>query len=146
VAPETGKVVVVNEDLFAYLRDPPAQRFDCAFYDIWQSDGLGTYFDTVRPLLALSKGLVKTRPVCWNESVMAGQLVNALMGHDGMIKLGAKGIGGLTLERLRAGGETIWEKWPASYWRENSAYSESAAHRWLGQFLHAPFFTGRADV
>jgi len=76
---DTGRgdlVEVVHPDLFEYLTDP-TDRFDNAFYDIWASDGEGTFHEMVVPLRALSEDVVDN-VVCWNEGVMRGQLVQNL--------------------------------------------------------------------
>lgn len=82
---EAAKIEVVNDDLFNFLRqcERPilAQRFNYAFYDIWQSDGEQTFHGTVVPLLKLSQGVVSLRPICWNEDVMRGQLYTGLVGR-----------------------------------------------------------------
>ncbi len=75
-----GRLRVVCQDLFEFLesyRGEPEPSFDNAFYDVWRSDGEGTFFDTVLPLLKFSQGVVAHRPRCWNEDVMRGQLFQA---------------------------------------------------------------------
>ena len=73
-----GKQEVVKADLLQWLKDYQGPKFDYAFYDIWASDGEGTFFETVVPLYQLSHNKVKTLPVCWNEDVMRGQLQSSL--------------------------------------------------------------------
>jgi len=81
------KLEVVHADLFEYLKARNEHRlrsgaygyagqteFGWAFYDIWMSDGEGTFFDVVLPLIKGSLGVVKRQPICWNEDVMRGQL------------------------------------------------------------------------
>ena len=76
---QTKKVSVVRQDLFSFLKGYKGMPFDWAFYDIWQSDGEGTFFDMVTPLRKLSAGHVSdTRVVCWNEDVMRGQIFFSL--------------------------------------------------------------------
>lgn len=75
------KIIVLNSDLFTYLKEYNGETFDYAFFDIWQSDSEGTFFDTVVPLIQLSKGKVKHPPVSWNEDVMHGQLLRGLQGR-----------------------------------------------------------------
>lgn len=83
------KVTIINEDLLKWLAKRQSQKvrafvdqpFDHAFYDIWQSDGEGTFHDLVVPLLELSRGVVATRPICWNEDVMRGQLFHGLLSQ-----------------------------------------------------------------
>lgn len=72
------KLTVVHADLLEYLRDHQGPRFDRAFFDIWASDGEGTFHDTVVPLYRLTQGKVRKQPVNWNEDVMRGQLCSAL--------------------------------------------------------------------
>lgn len=67
---------VIHGDLFEFLKTFSHFRFAWAFYDIWQSDGEGTFFDIVCPLLELSKGMVPMdKVICWNEDVMRTQLL-----------------------------------------------------------------------
>jgi hypothetical protein len=76
------KIKVVKADLLKWLKNRPVTKktvFDWAFYDIWQSDGEGTFFQTVVPLRKLSVPFVPDeRVVCWNEDVMRGQLAFGL--------------------------------------------------------------------
>lgn len=74
------KISIHHEDLFDFLQNwsHSGYPFDHAFYDIWQSDGEHTFFNTVVPLLQLSKDIVKTRSVNWNENVMRGQLLMSI--------------------------------------------------------------------
>lgn len=73
-----GKIEVVNMDLFKFLKQNE-EPFDWAFYDIWQSDGEGTFHTKVIPLRELSWGCIDDENiVCWNENVMRGQLVTGL--------------------------------------------------------------------
>ncbi len=72
------KITVVNDDLFDYLKTTN-KVFTHSFYDIWQSDGEGTFFNVVCPLYSLSKTKVKHPPVNWQESVMRGQLKMSLV-------------------------------------------------------------------
>lgn len=76
----TDKMDVRNEDLFDCLRnhDHEMVGYDFGFYDIWQSDGEGTFFQTVLPLHQASVGKVKHPPKCWNEDVMRGQLLSSI--------------------------------------------------------------------
>lgn len=76
----SDKIKIVHHDLFDYLDQLPNQAcFTHAFYDIWQSDGEGTFFNVVCPLLEKSKGKILYEPVNWNEDVMRGQLMSSLM-------------------------------------------------------------------
>ncbi len=81
-----GKIEVIRADLLDYLKEEGLQgskkrTWDRAFYDIWRSDGEGTFFDTVVPLHRLSRPLVKARPVCWGEDIMRGQLCMGLQSR-----------------------------------------------------------------
>ena len=83
----TKKVSVVQQDLFSFLKSYRGMPFDWAFYDIWQSDGEGTFLDTVIPLRELSEGHVSdTRVLCWNEDVMRGQIFLSLQTRFGFLK------------------------------------------------------------
>ena len=92
------KINVVTDDLFHYLEDSAGrQQFDTAYYDIWQSDGEGTFHNTVIPLYRHSEGVVRGVIYNWNEKTMRGQLGLSLstkvlmlddpalrgVGHDG---------------------------------------------------------------
>jgi len=68
----------IVKDLLAFLLEFDEEPFDYAFYDIWQSDSETTFFDVVLPLLQLSKNKVKHPPICWNETVMRGQLFSSI--------------------------------------------------------------------
>ncbi len=68
------KIKVVHKDLFDYLKNVREKSFNYAFYDIWQSDGEGTFFEVVCPLYQLSHKKIKHLPMCWNEGVMRGQI------------------------------------------------------------------------
>lgn len=72
-----GKAKIVHSCLHKFLK-ATNERYDAAFYDIWQSDGEHTFFETVVPLLAESDKTVKRRPLCWNEDVMRGQLIHTI--------------------------------------------------------------------
>lgn len=75
------KMNIVVADLFDYLKQntipelsEPDDVFNGGFFDIWQSDGLFTFFDTVIPLRKLSFTVLDGPLWCWNEDVMRGQL------------------------------------------------------------------------
>ena len=77
------------EDIFDFLKRMekyPCATWDYAFYDIWQSDGLHTFFRTVLPLRDLSEDRVD-EVLCWNEDVMRGQLMSSLMSRMMATKL-----------------------------------------------------------
>jgi hypothetical protein len=71
---------IIHADLFNFLRerDPDAAAWDCAFFDIWQSDGESTFHEVVVPLRELAVPHVDGRIACWNEDVMRGQLALGL--------------------------------------------------------------------
>lgn len=71
------KITVVKDDLFEYLKKADEGRFDWGFYDIWCSDGEGTFHEVVVPLRKLSERKVY-EVVNWNEDVMIGQLIQGL--------------------------------------------------------------------
>lgn len=91
-----GKITLVNMDLFKFLEEQivegELETFDFAFYDIWQSDGEGTFHNTVVPLRKLSRDLV-SEVVCWNENVMRGQLAQALHSRIIFTQLSNPGSG-----------------------------------------------------
>lgn len=83
-----AKVNIIHADIFDYIKSVKTtarERFSYAFYDIWQGDGEATFFQTVVPLLDLSQGRVRNRPVNWNENVMRGQLYHSLEYRTQMI-------------------------------------------------------------
>ena len=90
------KVSVVTDDLFAFLRKRRKEygvragvSYDTAFYDIWASDGEGTFFETVLPLRKLSEGVVVEDPVNWNENIMRGQLRFSLLSNIAGLTMGS---------------------------------------------------------
>lgn len=111
-----AKLTIVCADLFDYLRELPAcHRFEHAFYDIWASDGEGTFFQTVVPLLRLSQGRVHAAPICWNESVMRGQLFHSLQGR--WLSLSMPHAGAATLDKLCELTGSFWLTWSAPFFR-----------------------------
>lgn len=77
------KLTVICADLDKWVVDQATLGelwFDFAFYDTWQSDGEGTFHNTVIPLRTNSEGLVGG-VACWNEDVMRGQLRNGLISR-----------------------------------------------------------------
>jgi hypothetical protein len=143
VAPHIAhpKITVICADLFDWLKVTKSIEhsapWNYAFYDIWQSDGLGTYFEMVRPLLAMSHGLVRNRPVCWNETVMYGQLHIQLFGQR--VMMAQHGI----IDELRA--VTEWPfGWFGHFWRKHSPeVTDQEMNHWLISFMNEPFFTGK---
>ena len=113
-----ARLTVIRVDLFAYLRSLPARRrptFDRAFYDVWASDGERTFFGAVVPLLRLSAGRVRARPVCWNEDVMRGQLYFSLVGRWGALSSPHRGA--LTVDELCEPRGTVWVDWSVPFFR-----------------------------
>ncbi len=78
-----AKICVERGDIFKHLvwAREHNETYDCAFYDIWQSDGEETFFKTVIPLLVESDSIVTGMVSCWNLGVMAGQLTLALVSR-----------------------------------------------------------------
>jgi hypothetical protein len=112
-------LTIVNADLFDYLA-AGEERFDRAFYDIWQSDGEGTFFKTVVPLLKLSGPIVKRRPVCWNENVMRGQLWMGLTSRIEFLFMPdelKKGYNTPSLEESASVQDSIWHDWMVPFWK-----------------------------
>jgi len=129
-----SKITVVQGDLLEYLKTTDVS-FNRAFYDIWQSDGEGTFFETVLPLLQNSPSRVRYQPDCWNEDVMRGQLFWSLqspltmlslqphlkealehktvndVAADDLLKLG------YTLDELCTERGTIWHDWKVPFFR-----------------------------
>jgi len=70
------KVLVIQDDLHAWLAQNQRERFDWAFYDIWAADGERVFFSQVVPLRRLTGQICDPERVrCWNEDVMRGQLL-----------------------------------------------------------------------
>lgn len=112
-----GKIRVVRQDLFKYLKGHRIS-FDWAFYDIWQSDGEGTFFETVCPLRKASIPFVEdSRVVCWNEDVMRGQLAMSLWSRASFTGI-PESEGGLSLKRLaHPEDRSIWMEWSVPFFR-----------------------------
>jgi len=70
------KAVPIKADLFQYLKDIQGKRrFDYAYYDVWGPTGERVLITHVRPLRALSEGIVKQKNIeCWEEATMLGQI------------------------------------------------------------------------
>jgi len=127
-----SKLSIVHMDLFDYLQQyralvSPGQYhrpFTHAYYDIWRSDGEYTFFHTVVPLKRLSYNVVRSEPVCWNESVMRGQLFRGLTTRAWIVRTKEMSPRGAemfkqepSLETLCEFGETIWQNWQVPYFR-----------------------------
>lgn len=64
------KTRVVHRDLYKYLKNCK-DRFNYAYYDIWQEANKIAYTTQVIPLRYLSEGVVKDKNiVCWAEDIM----------------------------------------------------------------------------
>ena len=122
-----GIVKVVKGDLLKWLETEGESRkfekFDWAFYDIWQGDGQTNFFDTVCPLRANSQGLVHDRRViCWNEDVMRGQLFMGLQSRYVTANVTPEpgsnfkpcSIADLAHPKV----DTIWLKWSAPFFQQ----------------------------
>lgn len=123
-----GKVNVVTADLFDFLKDNNSREakrmiFNHAFYDIWRSDGEGTFFEMVVALHKLSRTCVKNRPVCWNEDVMRGQLYTSLLSRMMFITHPEfmKRPDNVPLLWENDGTDSIWHNWSTGYflWYRN---------------------------
>ncbi len=117
---------VVCADLLQFLKDYQGRPFDHAFYDVWRSDGEGTFHETVVPLHQLSRGIVKNRPVCWNEDIMRGQLAWSLTNRLLFMSLEAR-------EHLKL------PEHPVPLWEKDG--TDQPWHNWS-----VPFFTWWRDV
>jgi len=126
-----GKLTVITEDLFNYLRDMRPMyggpAYDYCFYDIWQSDGEHTLWEQVVPLRKLTQeGDVcdDLYVICWNEDVMRGQLVfsmrSRLLWLDDRVKglpKGDKRFQMPTLENMCEKRDDIYWDWMVPFWR-----------------------------
>lgn len=128
------KVTIHCKDLFKYLKNCPEDRFDYAFFDIWQSDGEETFFQTVVPLIQLSMGKIKNPPVCWNSEVMRGQLLNSIQTRLLFLKPEAKEMFKEQSEFLKKNPlcqtrGSIWHDWSVPYfaWYQQTQPNEYKA-------------------
>ncbi len=118
-----GKLEIIEADLFDYLKAKPmATAFDWAFYDIWQSDGEGTFFKVVIPLRELSEArwVPPNRVICWNEDVMRGQLKLGLQSRLMFSQHTNPNVDTATLEELsepKDGDGDIWWNWSVPFFR-----------------------------
>jgi hypothetical protein len=118
-----AKLRVIHADLFEFLDDAKRRgdRYDWAFYDIWQSDGETTFHQIVAPLLAKSINVVRHTPICWNEDVMRAQLWLALDSRrrfaDPAISAATPSLKAPTLDELATPrGNARWD-WCAPFFR-----------------------------
>lgn len=119
-----GKIRVVRADLLKYLEQCGEDQYNMAFYDIWASDGEGTFFDTVCPLYDLSRGRVKQPPVNWNEDVMRGQLAGSLWSRRTFLRPEAEAVFGDKLSVFgkfkpweHDGTNRPWHNWSVPYFQ-----------------------------
>jgi len=118
-SPARAKIKVIQQDLFRYLAGARerGEHFDWAFYDIWASDGEGTFFEIVCPLLEQSHKIVRHSPICWNENVMRGQLALSLHSRYQMMMASSpefrKTVPSLEEMAVRTG--SIWHDWAVPF-------------------------------
>ncbi len=121
------QIELVCADLLKWLENCKGPTVDHAFYDIWASDGEGTFHDTVVPLHKLSVAKIRNNPVCWNEDVMRGQLADCLSNKLFWINLTPEQeahIGGNPFKHPNR--EPLWENddtdrpwhnWSVPFWK-----------------------------
>jgi hypothetical protein len=120
VWPHLGRAVhqkaeIVCADLHAYLAAAP-RVFDCAFYDIWVGDNVGTLLKTVLPLRRASPQI--PRVTCWNEDVMRGQLrLQLVSGWMHGRRPMPDGTQLITLDELARPSGDPWHDWMAPFFR-----------------------------
>lgn len=127
---ERLKIEVVHEDIMEYLKSSGPDYFDNAFYDIWLSDGEGTFFETVCPLLKLSKGKVRRRPKCWNEDIMRSQLLMSLHQRKMLLdnpQVMPPNTPSFDLDALSTPRDTIWWDWMVPFWKVVKAHPDWSA-------------------
>ena len=78
------KGIIVNQDIYVFLRTCGLE-FDCAYFDIWRSDGERTMYEHIIPLRLMAKKIVRPDNIhFWNDDVMYGQI---LMGLDSAVQI-----------------------------------------------------------
>jgi hypothetical protein len=114
-----AKIHFANADLHEHIPTLRPGSFDHAYYDIWASDGEGTFFYTVVPLLLASAKKVRGEPICWNDTVMRGQLWHGLTSRWEFAVNRAKwpDTDIPTLEELSEPRGSIWTDWPVAFFR-----------------------------
>jgi len=129
------KLTVVHADVLDWFKSYKGEQFDHAFFDIWSSDGEGTFFETVCPLYDLSKGKVEHSPVNWNEDIMRGQLYHGLTSRMLFSKPGAfehlkvKPPMMQPWEKIDGPWDTIFHNWAVPFfqwWKETQPNDELA--------------------
>ncbi len=132
--PKGKTLTVIQSDLLQWVKDYEGSKFDHAFYDIWSSDGEGTFFDTVCPLYDLSQGKVKRPPINWNEDVMRGQLLWSLTSRLNLLTSPifadalAKHVERLPPLWEHDGTERPWHNWSVPFykwWHDNNPDEET---------------------
>lgn len=131
VAPYLGsnKIEVVHADLFKYLTKLKTE-FDYAFYDIWKSDGEGTFMEVVCPLYTLSQGVIRREPINWNEDVMRGQLAQSIYHRLSFQTPEARKMFAKELAHFLPPweeGDNIWHNWMVPFfqwWKETNPETE----------------------
>lgn len=107
------KATIVVADLFDFLATL-TERFDRAFFDIWQGDGEATFHDTIVPLRVVARSAGLRRVECWNEDVMRGQL---MMGMQSRLMMIEHAIGDPDLlDKLTADVASIFIQWARPFW------------------------------
>lgn len=120
-----GKMDIWNGDLFDFLR-VAEKSYDYCFFDIWQSDGEGTFWETVVPLRNLTQGICDDENIiCWNENVMRAQLVTAIMSRVYWINLPKEQLNFIgadkctpTLDDLCIKRDDKYWDWMVPYWED----------------------------
>jgi len=127
------EIIVICADLFEYLEGlTPVPPFDYCFFDIWQSDGEGTFFETVVPLRKLAQPWLNDEDIiCWNEDVMRGQLNMALQSRLAFLQHPLEGAKPLTIDMLCEKQNNVYWDWMIPYWkalRDGRFDKEDAGH------------------
>lgn len=85
---DPGRVTVVHDDLFTFLRRTDKWIWQTAFFDIWNPTGERTWAHYVAPLRRIVQNRFGTRSVCcWGEPEMIGQMIRSL-SHNTEAPLG----------------------------------------------------------
>jgi len=127
---DPDRFTIIQGDLLEYLKlfreaqtGVICQTWDSAFYDIWQQDGEGTFFEVVVPLRQMSDGLVPDKNIiCWNENVMRGQLSMSIQSRyhwlrdSESLKEVHKGMYIPTLEDLAGFRNDKYWDWMVPFW------------------------------
>jgi len=139
------KITVVNADIFDYL-DTVVRPFRWAYYDIWQDDGEWTFFETVCPLLKESTHRVVNKPICWNESVMRGQLMFSLQsrGRFAMVKMTPTDVGEApfpmkSAEEIEGAWEDLATEKDSIFWDWQVPFWRACRERWIREGRSNPF-------